>query len=165
MDVKKNLRNKRTDLQTNNARGLISKTFANLSYPSRSAFHEYKMSDIDAVSRHKVGLRAESIGFGRWSKGHNKYDNGSVLLFMGPVGDGLLYLYPALTHNTFISVFDTFFNSLFDTTLVSITYIYDGWPSWLHSRITIIVHTLSTMAFTHKTLPPPHSFKNNHSIE
>lgn len=83
---------------------------------SRSAFHEYKMSGLNAVSRHKVGLlRAESIGFGRWSKGHNKYDNGSVLLFMGPVGDGLLYLYAALTHNTFISVFDTFFKSFFNT--------------------------------------------------
>lgn len=73
------------------------------------------MSGIDAVSRHKVGLRAQSIGFGRWSKGHNKYDNGSVLLFMGPVGDGLLYLYAALTHNTSISVFDTFFKSLFNS--------------------------------------------------
>lgn len=31
LDVKKNLRNKRTDLQTNNAQGLISKTLANLS--------------------------------------------------------------------------------------------------------------------------------------
>lgn len=83
--------------------------------PLRSAFHEYKMSGIDAVSRHKVGLRAESIGFGRWSKGQNKYDNGSVLLFMGPVRDGLLYLYAALTHNTSISVFDTFLKSLFNT--------------------------------------------------
>lgn len=79
----------------------------------------------------------------------------------GPVGDGLLYLYSALTHNTFISVFDTFFKSLFNTLqlqLPSRTLTIDDLPGSIPEiQLQLILFPLWPLLI--KRPPPPHSSK------